>query len=420
MRYNVGDQILKSDLDHVLTLIHSDLRKTNLFLKIEVIPIFHFEESAELHLVIKVQENWYIYPYVIFELADRNFNVWWDEYKRSFKRVNYGIGAYHVNLTGANDRIKLKGQLGFAKKLELLYLRPAITSTSKFGLKTGIYYSEYHEIAIQTLNNKQFFLNEGNEIIYTTREISLGTQYKENKFWNFNFGIHYFNNRLRKEIANQYQDYLLDGKSKQHYFLTELSAVYFDLDDDIRPTRGKSLVWTLKKTGLTAWEDYNYLTFSQQFKGAKKLFYKTYLQISLLGQIGLDRNKRPYNLYKSLGYNDNNISGYEYYVIDGLDYVYLNNELRYFVKSFKWNFFKVLRNEPALKLKLDIDIAGQLSAAYVNDPFYPKNNFLVNTPLYSSGIGLNLTINDVFQINVICSVNHLKETGIYFHTRKAF
>lgn len=83
-------------------------------------------------------------------------------------------------------------------------------------------------------------------------------------------------------------------------------------------------------------------------------------------------------------------------------------------------FFKIIKSESKLRIKLDIDLSGQLNGAYVNDPFYSKNNVLVNKFLYSSGAGLNFTLNDVIQFNVIYSINHLKETGFYFHTRKAF
>ena len=67
-----------------------------------------------------------------------------------------------------------------------------------------------------------------------------------------------------------------------------------------------------------------------------------------------------------------------------------------------------------------MDLSLQLNTAYVNDPFYFQSNDLTNKILFSLGPGLNFTINEVFQFNLNYSVNHLKEDGIYFHTRKAF
>ncbi|MBK8518957.1 MAG: hypothetical protein IPL55_22540 [Saprospiraceae bacterium] len=67
---------------------------------------------------ITVQENWYLYPYIIFELADRNFNVWRKEQNYSFDRVNYGLALNHINLTGNKDKLKIKIQRGFTKNMK--------------------------------------------------------------------------------------------------------------------------------------------------------------------------------------------------------------------------------------------------------------------------------------------------------------
>ncbi|MFZ1255771.1 MAG: hypothetical protein WAR77_05430 [Saprospiraceae bacterium] len=411
---------MRSELDQVIARITSDLRKTNLFLQINIKTVFHFEENAKIKFIIEVQENWYLYPNIIFELADRNFNVWWNEYDRSFKRINFGLGAQHVNFSGANDRLKFKFHTGYTNRLELLYYRPAISKTSKFGLKVAFYFSEYKEIAVQTIQNKQVFIKEGNRVLYSSKEFAGGMNYKLNKFWTYDIGINLFRNRFNEDMAKRYPDFLLNGNTDQTYASAFLAAGYYDIDHLLRPTRGFSVSWIAKKTGLGVWDKYKFLSIAQIAKTANKLFHNCYLQTAVLAQVGMDRNKRPYNLYKSLGYSDSNISGYEHYVIDGLDYIYLNNEFRYFIKSFQWNFFKIIKSESKLRIKLDIDLSGQLNAAYVNDPFYSKNNVLVNKFLYSSGAGLNFTLNDVIQFNVIYSINHLKETGFYFHTRKAF
>ena len=56
--------------------------------------------TRKADIVIEMVENWYIYPAPIFELADRNFNVWWTEQNRSLSRVNYGIRLSHINFSG--------------------------------------------------------------------------------------------------------------------------------------------------------------------------------------------------------------------------------------------------------------------------------------------------------------------------------
>ena len=83
LRFNDGDKILQDEVIQTMELITSDLRKTNLFLKIEVYPIYLFEETGGVRFKVVLQENWYIYPSVIFEISDPDFNVWWNEHNRS-------------------------------------------------------------------------------------------------------------------------------------------------------------------------------------------------------------------------------------------------------------------------------------------------------------------------------------------------
>jgi len=73
-------------------------------------------ENKTADIAIDFQENWYIYPGIIFELADRNFNVWWTEQNRDFDRVNYGVNVDHINVTGRKDKLRIKLQHGYTKE----------------------------------------------------------------------------------------------------------------------------------------------------------------------------------------------------------------------------------------------------------------------------------------------------------------
>jgi outer membrane protein assembly factor BamA len=420
IRYSEGDRILLTDVEQAMIYIKSDLRKTNLFLKVDVNALFSYEEKPEVKFIIKLQENWFIYPSLIFELADRNFNVWWDEFNHSFKRVNVGVGLDHTNFTGAKDRIRAKYQFGYSTKTDLTYNRPALSANSKLGLHGGIYYSEYKEFPLFTENDKPVFIKYEYSPLYITREFAIGIQYKKNKLWNYllNFNLHL--NSIRGEYARDYPDFFLYSDSVQHYNTLYANVSYVDIDHPLKPTRGLYISWGLIKTGLGWWENYNYLSISQDIKTSKKLFNRCYLINGLFAKYAIDRKKRPYNIYKSFSYGGTNISGYEYYVINGLDYIFLNNELRYTIAKYNWKLFKIFKNEPVFRLTTEIDLSCQANAGYVNDPFYKQNNDLVNSLLYSTGLGLNFTLNDMFEFNVIYSINHLKETGFYFHTRKAF
>ncbi len=420
IRYSVGERIMRSQLDEIILLIKSDLRKTNLFLKVDVETQFSYEEQAEIKFIITLEENWFIYPSIIFELADRNFNVWWDEFHHSLSRINIGLGLDHTNFTGVKDRLRLKYQFGYSTKLELAYTRPAISPSSKLGLQGSIIHSTFKEYPTITVNDKQVFIKLEDKPIYSVTEFQIGAYYKKNKLWTFQLNLNQHFNRFDGEMAKVYPDFFLNSDSIQNYGLIYATASYVDLDHLLKPTRGYSINWILTKTGIGWWDKYNYLSIAQNFKSCKRLFNNCYLVNGVFGKFAIDRNKRPYNIYKSISYGDSNISGYEYYVINGLDYLFINNEVRYSLTKLHWKLFKIFKNEPVFRLTTELDLSYQINAGYVNDPFYKKDNQLVNTLLYSTGLGINFTINEIFEFNVVYSINHLKETGFYFHTRKVF
>ena len=65
------------------------------------LKLFNFNEirytiiDSLVEIDIEVVERWYFWPYPIFEVSERNFNSWWNEFKASkfsdFSRLNYGL-----------------------------------------------------------------------------------------------------------------------------------------------------------------------------------------------------------------------------------------------------------------------------------------------------------------------------------------
>jgi outer membrane protein assembly factor BamA len=111
--FKAGDTIASTTLTGMFLQNRSRILNTGLFKEVALNIKSWDTESNHISIEIKVQEAWYIYPIPIFELADRNFNVWWDEFNGSLSRVNYGIRFTHNNLTGQQDALKLTAQFGY-------------------------------------------------------------------------------------------------------------------------------------------------------------------------------------------------------------------------------------------------------------------------------------------------------------------
>ena len=85
----LGIPITKKNL---IPIIEEDKRKvinTNLFNEVN----FSLEIIRDNYLILNIDviESLYWNPTLIFELSDRNFNDWWQNFNHDIKRINYGI-----------------------------------------------------------------------------------------------------------------------------------------------------------------------------------------------------------------------------------------------------------------------------------------------------------------------------------------
>jgi len=124
LTFEKGDTITIVELEEHFKRSKFQILSTGLFNSVQLNLKNYNGTSPKTDIEIKVEENWYIYPVPIFELADRNFNVWWKDQGRALDRVNYGGRISHYNFTGNRDPLKFKAHFGYTRKFELTYQRP--------------------------------------------------------------------------------------------------------------------------------------------------------------------------------------------------------------------------------------------------------------------------------------------------------
>ena len=134
----VGDTLELATLSQTLDRQRRLLLNTNLFGEAAVVLGHVDYAAASVTLRAVVRERWYVYPGVTFDLADRNFNVWWTEQNRSLDRVNYGIKLRHANVSGRADRLTLFVQAGYTRRLELRYDNPYVNRAKTLGFEVGV------------------------------------------------------------------------------------------------------------------------------------------------------------------------------------------------------------------------------------------------------------------------------------------
>ncbi len=378
------------------------------------ISVTEWGDSSQVNILVRVTEGWYVYPVPILSLSDRNFNVWWNEFNRSFKRVNYGLDWSQLNLTGRADALKAKVQFGFTNRYELSYRSPGLNRNRTLGLEASLSYSRAHELAYGTEANKLLFLRvrETWQIEQILAAVTLISRPK--LFKSQSFTLEYRDNRVSDTIAKVLNpDYFLKGSTHQRHF----SAVYSQTFDyrDFRPypLKGWRAVVEIRKNGLLPSDDLQifraFAEWNQYFSFNKRL------SIELVGKVrtSLPRRKPPQSNNQALGYGGNLVRGYDYYVVDGLDFGVLRTSWHLRVFEGQFHLGKFMPVKAYRKLPIKIYLAFNNDLGYANDPHYAATNPLANRLLYGYGPGLDFVLYYDKSIRCEWTWNDLGEGGFF-------
>ncbi|RZV55302.1 MAG: hypothetical protein EX254_11230 [Flavobacteriaceae bacterium] len=151
-----GDVIDGQRIDQLIAIAEQNLRNTELFNEIRITPIPGFK--GDLIILIELKELWYIFPSIIFRLADPNFNIWWNT--KDFSRVNYGLSYLQKNFRGRNERLSLRAQTGYSKQFALSYKVPGINKKRTLGMVFFGGYRQFAEVTVGTQDNKRVFYDD--------------------------------------------------------------------------------------------------------------------------------------------------------------------------------------------------------------------------------------------------------------------
>lgn len=121
-----------------------------------------------------------------------------------------------------------------------------------------------------------------------------------------------------------------------------------------------------------------------------------------------------------MGYEENFVRGYEYYVINGESFALNRNSFKYRFIDWEWNNLDFIPLKQFRNFPLDIYVKIFADQGYVWDRNPGEFNFLHKQYLSGGGAGIDIvTLYDlVFRIEY--SVNLRKETDLFLHFEKAF
>ena len=401
--------------ENILLIIKEDERKivnTNLFneVNINILPSSITSKNLEIaDINIEVIESFYWIPSILFELSDRNFNDWWENFNHDLSRINYGLGLTQYNFTGNADQLELSFRLGFIKEFYGSYFLPYISQKQKGGIKFKMNYIDYDHLEYNTENYIPQFYKSKNSLKkhYVT---SLEYSHRES-FYNYHyFQLEYNNINMNDSIFKLNDNYFINNSDTKLDYLT----LSYEFDRDFRdfknyPLNGFRFNIKIEKNGLGISSNINKLKIRLYYSKYIKLKNKYFYSFNISSVIS--SNNQPYILYE----NTYNLRGYEKYLIHGKSNVIFKNTLKKNIlsKNISRNnqdYFKRIKNIPfKIYAKIFFDSGSIWKYSNTNINLDLNNNYL-----YSVGFGIDIVTIKNISLSSEISRNNQKNYNVSF------
>ena len=421
-------QYLRSELEALIELDENKIFNTSLFNKVEGVIIPYQEDSSKVNVVFFVEERWYIWPTVLFKLADRNFSDWLINQKGATDRFEYGFKFDQYNVRGLNEKLSVLAQFGFKKQFGFGYKIPYLNKNQTFGIATSFIYREFDQIHYFNDNGQRLFIKadelfpneDANKIISTEISTRVEFNYRESFYNTHTFGLHYNQTYVDDTIrsASLNPDYMLGDDNVQRSF-----DLIYQFRRDFRdrnnyPLDGFVINAFLRKTGLGIFQDVdqgsaeiNTAIYTPLYKD------RLYLGNSLSGYTSYPR-KQGYINYNGLGFGNNLLKGYELYVIQGQHYMMNKNELKFRLFSVEGNLGKLMFLKQFRKIPLSAYFKVFFDQGIVGNSLEnPSISQFTNNYLYSTGVGLDLVTYYDAVLRLEYSINRLGDTAFFINVK---
>lgn len=413
-----NDRLTIPELEQRIQESKSNLNKTSLFnfITIDTTNV----ERQELDILITLEERWYWWPEIALRHGERNFNTWWQ--KKDWFNIVYGLGLTKYNFRGNAEQLTLTFTMGYEQNLTLIYSNIYLDKQRRHSISFDLTYTRRNELVFRTFDNTAETYHSDNDYIYNL-EIYRATHLFRNRYFNeHRITAGYNHVKIADSVALFNPDYLGGQRVNKQYFSLDYRFRRDKRDSKNYPLKGYEF---MIKTGgaFSIFEQNKMLNnwyFRSSFDWFKVLFGQTYFAWGNTASVSVPRQK-SYIFNKALGYETDFLRGYEYYVIDGQHFWLSKIVLKYAVvprRIIHLNFFPLSKMPKFNKVHYGIYFNVFSDMGYVHDATsaYQKNdNTLVNSFLYSYGVGLDLATYYDKVVRFEYSINKFGEKGFFIH-----
>ncbi len=418
LEFQAGDTLSLATLAETLERNRLRVMNTRLFAH-STIQLEVLEPAQQLAVRLWLREMWYLYPIPVFELADRNFNVWWTEFGRSLKRVNYGVNSSHLNLSGRADVLKVNLNFGYTNRYEVTYERPWLNRRQTIGMRAAIGFSRNREVQYTTLGNRQQFAVDPEQWLRQRQYVHLSLSWRPKLLTTHLFSLEYQHNRVGDTVARQLNpDFFGRARSQQRLFSAAYRVVVDLRDAHPYPLKGWLAALEVRQNGLLPSDDLHLLRVGAEFRHYRSWGRRWSTEWILKGRASWPRRQPPFYNNQALGYGNDIVRGYEFFVVDGLDFLLQKSTLRFclldaYLHTGRWLPFPK-------HLPLRAFLALHHDTGYARDPFFAARNPLNNRWIRGYGLGVNFVLFYNSVVRIEWSRRSTGGSGIYLNYNSGF
>ena len=412
--FRKGEIMPEDKLIHQLQVATEHLNNTSLFnyVDIDYMPdTLDREDCLSCIVTIHVEERWYYWPQVSLKLEDRNLSNWLHE--KNFNRITIGWGMRVYNVFGMRHKLTLSNYFGFEKGFRLGYYNIALDKarTQMLGFSFTALYNK--SLNLYSENNKTIYVKDPDNFLDKTFGGVVNYSYRPGIRTIHSFDIGYEKTNLGDTVLIVNKNYWGTDNLSNNTFSFAYNYSYEHRDYIAYPTKGYYIGTLL--SGITADKmRFFYSEFNLKLQYYEEIFPRLFWSSRLNTGVTF-KNKHAYIYDRHVGYEDKNITGYDYYVIDGQQYSILNNDARFLLMPKK--ILKIGTSDKGAKFtKIHLAIYAKLTydIGYVHNEYRTETNNLANTFLWGSGLGVDFVT--YYDIVLGCSyaINKMGEGAFYF------
>lgn len=401
----------RSILQQKLITAKNNLLNSQLYVDVNIACILVCNDTIDVNIQLK--ERWYIFPMPYLLYADRNFNQWWVQHKASLSRLNYGIDYTQNNVTGRNDKLNLTLITGYTQQTALQYTFPYIDKKLRHGIFVGASYFNVKELNYVSALDKQLFYKQDNAIVREQTRINIGYTYRHAIKTQHIFTLALLKERIADSILIHNPNYINTTKNTIIFPTFFYSFRYVDADYIPYPLHGGTVDISFLKKGYTS--EMNLWQIAVNAKRSWPLSWpKFYINLQTAAILKFPF-RQPYYNQNLFGYDDINLRGLEYYVVDGAAGGMLRNTFKREIFNFHiHNPFFNSKIHDRIPIKIFLNAFTDMGYAYQPQQI---NSRLNNRLLYTGGLGVDIiTFYDIL-LSATYSFNQLGQHGVFLNYR---